>query len=225
MPEAGNEKLEHRALLVCENDVISAGLTIVLEKATGLKIIKAIRNTKDCLATIPKVMPDLLITDDALPRVDALLITQTAKSLLMSIKVMIFATMTEDSRLLALLAAGINAYCLSSSTPSKLVNATEAVLKGAFWLDEDITTTIRNLAVLAGETAAEKSSVDIAGLSNRELEVLSLMALGQKNHQIGQDLGISPETVKTHVKNIMRKLAVRDRTQAAVAALKRQIVS
>lgn len=124
--------------------------------------------------------------------------------------------------------AGASGYCLKGSPPGRLILAIRSISEGAGWIDPELSGTVLrpSLAQLISleSRSSSKSSREIA-LSARELQVLQLIAEGMSNQEIAQQLIVSPETVKTHIKHIMEKLAVSDRTQAVVTALRRGLVT
>ena len=210
--------------------IVCKGLEFVVQSIPRLELVGTAVNTDEALKLIATGAPDLVITDVANGPLDGIFITRKIKDDLPRVKVLVLTAITDDEHIFDALWAGADGYCLNDASSEKLKNAILSVLSGAMWLDSSIVSSIRKGASDLGDPATTKHSLtfrqdkDLAGLSGREIEVLGLVALGYSNQRIASELFISFETVKTHIRHIMRKLAVTDRTQAAVLALKRRIV-
>ncbi|HEY9759210.1 MAG TPA: response regulator transcription factor [Oculatellaceae cyanobacterium] len=210
--------------------IVCKGMEFVVQSIENLQLIGTATSTAKALALVRRENPDLVITDVTSPALDGILITQTIKDQLPSIKVLILTSVADDEHIFEALWAGADGYCLNDASAEKVKNAVQSVLGGAMWLDSSIVPSIRKGASDLGDSGLAKQPInlrideDLAGLTGREIEVLGLVALGYSNSRIATELSISFETVKTHIRHIMRKLAVTDRTQAAVLALKRRIV-
>jgi DNA-binding NarL/FixJ family response regulator len=212
------------------SSIVCKGMEFVIQSIDNLQLVGTATVTAKALAIVQRESPDLVITDVTSPQLDGMLITQTVKDQMPSVKVLILTSVADDEHIFEALWAGADGYCLNDASAEKLRNAVQSVLSGAMWLDSSIVPSIRKGASDLGDSGIGKQPVnlrvdeDLAGLTGREIEVLGLVALGYSNSRIASELSISFETVKTHIRHIMRKLAVTDRTQAAVLALKRRIV-
>lgn len=211
--------------------LICKGLEFVLQSMADIQIVGSALNTADATALITKLRPDLIITDVKTPQLDGIAITAFVKDEFPNIKVLILTAISEDEQIFDALWSGADGYCLNDVSSEKVKNAILSVLSGAIWLDSSISASIKKGASdlrtansVRQEKAALTPAPDLSGLTEREIAVLELVSLGFSNLRIASELSISSETVKTHIRHIMKKLAVTDRTQAAVIALKRRIV-
>ncbi|NLF83085.1 MAG: response regulator transcription factor, partial [Candidatus Gastranaerophilales bacterium] len=144
-----------------------------------------------------------------------------------NIKVIVLTSHERDEEVLAALGSGANAYCLKDIEPNNLVNVIKNVNKGAAWLDPNIAQVALKLFPKPESTkvmSASGISDARAQLTEREMEVLRLLVKGKSNTEIAKDLIVSVHTAKAHVCSILQKLCVDDRVQAAVKAIKENII-
>ena len=162
-----------------------------------------------------KLQPNLAIVDIGLPRLDGIAVTQEIKKALPKVRVVILTSHTDETEVIAALASGADAYCIKGVKVERLLTAIAIAQDGGVYLDPQIARQVmHNLKSPSPQTSSS------ANLSSRELEVLKLIVEGYSNPEIAAQLYLSTNTVKTHVKGIMNKLAVSDRVQAAVIALR-----
>lgn len=162
--------------------------------------------------------PNLVVMDIGLPGLDGITATQQIKTALPDIRVVMLTSHTRETEVIAALSSGADAYCIKGARVDRLLMAISAAQEGATYLDPQIARqVVEHLKV-------PTSHPSIHTLSQREVEVLKLMVEGMSNPEIGEKLFLSPNTVKTHVRAIMNKLAVDDRVQAAVIALRSGLV-
>lgn len=227
-----NEKDAVRVAILNSSAVICKGLEFVVESIPDVVLVGTATHTDSALALCRSSALDLVITDARTPLLDGILITQTVKEEMPQVKVLILTAISDDQQIFDALLSGADGYCLNDVSSEKVKNAIVSVLNGAIWLDSAIAPSIKKGASDLREATFAKPSApsaqmpedqDLSGLTEREIEVLELVSMGFSNNRIASELKISAETVKTHIRHIMRKLAVSDRTQAAVIALKRRI--
>jgi DNA-binding NarL/FixJ family response regulator len=209
--------------------LICKGLEFVLQSMKGIQLVGSASNTEDAMALIRKCHPQLVVTDVKTPLLDGIAITMFVKEEFPNVKVLILTAISDDDQVFEALWSGADGYCLNDVSSEKVRNAIQTVLNGAIWLDASIAPCIKKGAsdlrdANSSRADSSLSTPDLSGLTEREISVLELISMGFSNHRIASELSISPETVKTHIRHIMKKLAVTDRTQAAVIALKRRIV-
>ncbi|CCQ51681.1 two-component response regulator [Crocosphaera watsonii WH 8502] len=167
-----------------------------------------------------ELKPDLVVMDIGLPRLDGIAATKQIKEQLPDIHVVMLTSHTLQTEVVAALSSGADAYCIKGASLERLLAAIEAAQDGATYLDPQIARLV--LDNLKPPTPEPNQNISL--LSERELEVLKLIVEGKSNNQIAEDLYLSTNTIKTHVRGIMNKLAVDDRVQAAVVALRSGLV-
>jgi two-component system, NarL family, response regulator LiaR len=208
-----------RIVIVEDDPMMQLGLEQSLEDFPQLTIVAQANDGYSGVEAALKHQPDLIVMDIGLPRLDGIAATQQIKQALPNTRVVMLTSHSSETEIIAALSSGADAYCLKGSDVNRLMSAITAAQEGATYLDPQIARrVIEHLKPPSAETAA------VAQLSQRELEVLKLMVEGQSNPEIANALYLSPNTVKTHVRGIMNKLAVDDRVQAAVVALRAGLV-
>lgn len=162
--------------------------------------------------------PELIVMDIGLPRLDGIAATQQIKAALPNVRVVMLTSHTTEREIIASLSSGADAYCIKGANVDRLLKAIAAAAEGATYLDPQIASSaVKHLS-------PPTPNSNIANLSQRELEVLKLIVEGYSNPEIASALYLSANTIKTHVRGIMNKLAVDDRVQAAVVALRSGLV-
>jgi DNA-binding NarL/FixJ family response regulator len=164
--------------------------------------------------------PDLVVMDIGLPRLDGIAATKQIKEGLANVHVVMLTSHTLQQEVIAALASGADAYCIKGASLDRLLAAIEAAKDGATYLDPQIARLVMDNL----KPPAVQPNANLALLSEREMEVLKLIVEGKSNAEIAEQLYLSTNTIKTHVRGIMNKLAVDDRVQAAVIALRSGIV-
>lgn len=232
-----NKKIK---LILVEDHVLTRiGLRVSLEKYPNLEIISETANGKEAISLTKEKSPDIVIMDISLVELDGIEATKQIKQQNPSVKVIMLTSHESEREILASLASGADGYCLKDTTPEQLHTAIESVYEGSAWLSSQVAEKVlRNLygknikeikqsdfqTKLQSDTELS-TKIPITPLSDRELEVLRLIVEGKSNQQIGEKLFVTLATVKTHVRSILNKLSVDDRTQAAVKAMREGLVS
>ncbi len=211
-------------VLIAEDQLITRlGLRMVIEGFADLKIVGEAVNGQSAVDLAKNLRPSVIVMDVGMPVIDGIEATKQIKELAPDTSVLILTSHDHDDDVFAALAAGANGYCLKDASKETLASAIRVVSHGASWLDPAIAK--RVLRACTAQHSSRPSSTpdqksDKFALSTRENEVLELLVDGLSNQQMAERLFISNETVKTHMRHIMEKLAVSDRTQAAVKALR-----
>ncbi len=220
-------------LIVDDQEIVRVGLKVVLEKQvpglSNIEVIGVATDGLDALEKLETLKPDVVVMDIGLPFMDGVETTRKVKAKNENIKVVMLTSHRDDRHIFAALAAGADGYCLKETSGEQLCFAVRSVNDGAAWLDPLIarkllSASLSNLkaldaSALKGQDTKEGKK-DIESLSSRELDVLRLVTDGLTNQEIAEKLVLSVETVKTHMRHIMEKLRVSDRTQAAVKAMR-----
>jgi two-component system NarL family response regulator len=200
----------------------------LLEPFSDFRIVGHAIDSSRAASALRAVSAGVVIVDFDWPSGGGLEAIRQIRSELPELPIMALSASKEGPDARACFQAGASGYCLKGSPPGRLVLAIRSISQGAGWIDPELSGTVLrpSLAQLISleSRSSGKSSREIP-LSDRELQVLQLIAEGMSNQEIAQQLIVSPETVKTHIKHIMEKLAVSDRTQAVVTALRRGLVT
>lgn len=212
------ELIPLRVLIVEDDPMMQLGLEQSLTNHPQITLVGQAEDGYLGVEAALKLKPDVIVMDIGLPRLDGIGATQQIKSKLPTVRVVMLTSHTTEQEIIASLAAGADAYCIKGASVERLLKAIAAAAEGATYLDPQIGRQV--LSHLAPPTPTG----NIANLSQRETEVLKLIVEGYSNPEIATALYLSANTVKTHVRGIMNKLAVDDRVQAAVVALRSGLV-
>lgn len=201
-------------LLVDDEPLVRSGLRVVLESEPDIAVVGEATDGAEVPAAVRKLRPDVVLMDVRMPRIDGI---EATRQLLRAAgphpKILVVTTFENDEYVYAALRAGANGFLLKRARPEEIVHATRTVAAGDSLL---FPTAIRHLATLYGPRESDR--VARAGLTEREQDVLRLLAAGLSNAEIAAQLFLGVETVKTHVRGLLAKLAARDRTQAVIIA-------
>jgi two-component system, NarL family, response regulator LiaR len=209
-----------RILIVEDDPMMQLGLEQCLSTRDDLEVLTVVEDGYRGVEEALKLQPDIVLMDIGLPRLDGIAATQQIKAKLPDIRIVMLTSHVSETEVIGSLSSGADAYCVKGTSIDKLLTAIAAARDGASYLDPQIAR-----LVLDNLKPTPTHETNIVGqLSQRELEVLKLMVEGQSNPEIAAVLYLSPNTVKTHVRGIMNKLAVDDRVQAAVVALRAGLV-
>jgi two-component system, NarL family, response regulator LiaR len=207
-------------ILVVEDDpMMQLGLEQSLSDYPAFQIIGQATDGLTGVELASTLQPDLVIMDIGLPRMDGIEATQKIKTANPQTRVVVLTSHTAETEIVAALSSGADAYCIKGANIERLVAAIEAAQEGAVYLDPQIA---RRVVEHLKPPSPENSQ--LGQLSAREQDVLQLIVQGYSNPQIATELYLSPNTIKTHIRGIMNKLAVDDRVQAAVVALRAGLV-
>jgi two-component system, NarL family, response regulator LiaR len=209
-----------RVLIVEDDPMMQLGLEQSLSNAPDILVVGQAEDGYLAVEEAKKVKPDVIVMDIGLPRQDGIAATQQIKQIMPSVHVVMLTSHTTEHEVIGALSSGADAYCVKGTSVDNLLTAIRAAREGASYLDPQVARLVMDH--LKPSVATEHGIV--GQLSQRELEVLKLMVDGMSNPEIAAVLYLSPNTVKTHVRGIMNKLAVDDRVQAAVVALRAGLV-
>ena len=205
-----------RLVVADDEPLVLQGLRMVLGAEPGMAIVGEAGQGTEALALVRRHRPDVLLTDIRMPGIDGIALTRAVRQdpSLAQTHVLLLTTFAEDDYLVAAVREGAAGYLLKSMPPADIRAAVRTAAGGGTPLAPLL---VRRLLADYSERRIERDSrLDV--LTERESEVLERLAAGDSNSEIARHLYIGEGTVKTHVAAILRKLGVRDRTQAAVAA-------
>ncbi len=208
-----------KVMIADDHSMIREGLKQLLELDDDMKVIAEASNGKECLEKLQENKPDILLLDINMPEMNGLQVLEILKENRASIKVLVLTVHNEVEYLLKAVEVGANGYMLKDSDFSELKEAIFAILDGEDYIQPSL---IPMLSSKLLETDRDKSKLEL--LTKREYEVLKLLTEGMFNKEIAMRLNISERTVKNHVSSIFKKIEVTDRTQAAVFAIRCNIV-
>jgi DNA-binding NarL/FixJ family response regulator len=210
---------------VVENEaLVREGLRRVLELDEEIEVIGEARDGVEALEVLRKLMPDVALLDMRMPRLDGVGVLEALRSDAAAPPCLVLTTFDDADAFLAAVRAGARGYLLKDASPDELSEAIRSLAKGGTWLKPALTDSVlRGLIALRGAPGAAPRVEDEA-LTERELEVLRLLAGGYSNREIGSALGVAERTVKNHVSAVLAKLGVRDRTRAVLRALSRGLL-
>jgi DNA-binding NarL/FixJ family response regulator len=212
-----------RVLLVDDQALVRAGLRQILGARQGFEVVGECADGSEVMAAEAAGRPDVVVMDLRMPGVDGMEATKRLNALPNPPPVLVLTTFDDDEILSLALRAGASGFQLKDAPGEELIAAVRAVAEGEGWLDPGVT--MRVLAAyreVAPKAVAVPDSVTL--LTDREIEVLSLIGRGATNAEIGRRLYIGEGTVKTHVGRIFSKLGVRDRAAAVVFAFDHGLV-
>jgi two-component system, NarL family, response regulator LiaR len=216
-----SENLALRILIVEDDPLIQLGLEQYLEEFTQFQIVGQAADGYKAIDIAQKLAPDLVIMDIGLPKLDGIAAAQKIKLTMPETRIVMLTSHDTETEMMAAFTSGADAYCIKGTSLTGLLAAIAAAQEGAIYLDPQIAS--QAIAYFQPQAKQKNNPSDL--LSQRELEVLELIVEGNSNPLIAQQLYISVSTVKTHVRSIMNKLAVNDRVQAAVVALRSGLVN
>jgi two-component system, NarL family, response regulator LiaR len=209
-----------RILIVDDHALVREGLRAVLETQKDMELVGEARDGEEAVARAALLKPDLVIMDLVIPGKDGVAATREILQANPQIKVLVLSSYLDDEKINNVLHSGAMGYLLKDSNPQELLQAIRSIYRGKSVFDPAVQ---RKLLDQLHRGSAEKPADPL--LTEREAEVLRLMAQGASNFQIAQKLSLAEGTVRFHVSNILGKLHQENRTQAVLYALQKGLVS
>jgi NarL family two-component system response regulator LiaR len=204
-----------RVILVDDHPALRMGLRIVLEQAPDVQVVAEAGTGEEALALIHALQPDVAVLDCQLPGLSGAQVAAEIRRLRLSTRVLALSAYTDDAVIQGMVQAGALGYLLKEEAPAAIVDAVRAAARGEGRWSAAVIARLAAGAVSPAQTEAQDD------LTERELDVLRLLARGWDNHQIGGALQISERTVRFHLRNIYDKIGAQTRTEAAVWAVRR----
>jgi NarL family two-component system response regulator LiaR len=214
-----------RVLIADDHAVVRQGLRTFLElhddpSGLPIEVVGEAANGAEAADLARRLQPDVVLLDLVMPEMDGIQATSESARHSPRSRVIILTSFGDDDRVLPAIRAGAQGYLLKDIAPGELVRAVRAAYVGQTQLHPSIARTLMAAVAAKAESPAGHGPTSPEELTQRELEVLRLIAGGLNNHEIAEKLVISEKTVKTHVSSILGKLHLEDRTQAAIYALR-----
>jgi DNA-binding NarL/FixJ family response regulator len=226
-----------RVVLADDQDLVRVGLRIILESEDGIDVVGEARTGREAVELVGALQPDVVCMDVQMPDIDGLAATRELIAGGTRAGILILTTFNRDDYLFAALEAGASGFVLKNSSPEDLVAAVQVIARGDALLSPDVTRRViesfttrppappTEESPLAAAPPAPtpqgdtpRAAAALGDLTDREREVLELLAAGRSNSEIAGELYLGEATVKTHVSKILQKLGLRDRIQAVVFA-------
>ena len=215
--------MKQNILIVEDHELTRFGLKTTFEGVDYVENIYEADSAENAIKIFNENKIDIIIMDLGLPNMNGIDATRHIKNLNKDVKVVILTSHNDEKEVLNSLKAGANAYCSKEINPKRLIQVVQSVADGAAWFDPSIAHIVLKASANSPSYETENNSKDY-DLTAREAQILKLMTEGYSNMEIAQILVISINTTKAHVANILQKLEVDDRLQAALKALKNKIV-
>lgn len=213
-----------KVVVIEDHEMTRSGIVFSLKKLSEYDIVGEANNGQAGYDLVTATQPNVVLMDLVMPVIDGIEATKRLKKDHSHIKVIMLTSHYEKDQVFAALSSGADAYCIKDIATEDLIDVIRMVNDGACWLDPQVASLVlTNLRNTMQHRVTDEPGIN--DLTTRELEILKLLARGMNNQQIADTLTISVNTVKTHFTSILQKLAVDDRTQAALKALRCGIVS
>ena len=203
-----------RVLLVDDHEMVRIGLAAVLGTEDGIEVVGEAGNGMDGLRLAREYSPDVVLMDLVMEGMDGIETTRRIMEEMPDCRVIVLTSFLDDEKMYPVIEAGAFSYLLKTSRASEIADAIRAAARGQSVLESQVASKMMNRFRRPQQTAAQPHE----DLTEREMEVLKLIALGKSNQEIADDLFIGIKTVKYHLTNLFGKLGVEDRTQAAIYA-------
>lgn len=209
-----------RVYITDDHPIVRRGIKQLLSTETGIEVVGEATNGREAIADMEKLKPDIVLMDLVMPVMDGIEAIRQIKSSYPSIQILVLTSFAADDKVFPAIKAGALGYLIKDSGPDELVRAVRQVHQGQLTLHPTIAQKLLNELSLAAEQPPSPDP-----LTDREVEVLKLIARGLSNQEIADVLVVSIATVYTHVSRILDKLHLASRTQAALYALREGLAS
>jgi two-component system, NarL family, response regulator LiaR len=207
-----------RVLIADDHAVVRQGLRTFLEVQDDIEVVGEASDGQEALAMVEALSPDVVVMDLLMPRLSGIEATERIRELRPATKAIVLTSFLDDEKVSAAVRAGAAGYLLKDVQPRELAEAIRTASRGEALLHPAVAARLMQQFAHGGRSSPAQT------LTGRELEVLRLIARGRSNKEIALDLGVAEKTAKTHVSNILQKLHLADRTQAALYAVREKLV-
>jgi DNA-binding NarL/FixJ family response regulator len=210
-----------RVLLVDDHEMVRQGLIYFLSTQPGIEISGEAKNGREAIALAGSLQPDVILMDIVMPELGGVEAIRLIREMHPEIAVLALSSFAEDAGVVRAIQAGALGYVMKDISPRELATAIRMVARGQVYLQPEVAS--RLAQGLRSENRAARTN-PLESLTERELEVLCLVARGLSNHEIAATLCIAVKTVKAHVSSVLNKLELESRVQAALYAIQHRLV-
>lgn len=212
-----------RVLIVDDQTMVRAGLAVIVGSDPNIEVVGQGCNGEEAIRLAEALSPDLVLMDLQMPVMNGVQATRSLKQAYPTLPVLVLTTYAADEWVFDAVRAGAAGYLLKDTRPAQLLAGIKGTVAGETFLDPAIAGKVMRQAIQPANNAPKRTEL-VETLTPRELEVLALVVKGMNNREIGEQLHLATGTVRNHVSEIMGKLTVSDRTQAAVKAVQMGLV-
>ena len=213
-----------RVLIADDQPLFRRGLNVVLHTEERIDVIAEAEDGEEAIQKAEELAPDVVLMDVRMPKVNGIEAARAIRDLVPSTKILMLTVSDEEDDLFQAIKAGANGYLLKEVSVEEVAEAVRAVVQGQTLITPSMASKLLNEFVALDRRVNEKQQLPSPTLTSRELEVLKLVAKGMSNREIADDLYISENTVKNHVRNILEKLHLHSRMEAVIYAVKERLL-
>jgi DNA-binding NarL/FixJ family response regulator len=207
-----------RVVLADDHPVVRSGIRNLLEKAQGIEVVGEASGGQEALRLTESLLPDVLLLDMEMPDLKGVEVAQRLRAIGSPVRILALSAYDDKQYILELLANGASGYLVKEEVPETIIEAVRGVARGEQgWVSRRVASQMADWI--------HTDEPGKMGLTTRELEVLRLVVAGKTNQEIGIALGISEKTVEKHLEGVFNKLGVASRVEAAVVAVRKELVS
>ncbi|WP_436796381.1 response regulator [Actinospongicola halichondriae] len=211
--------------MICDDHALfRRGLIMVLEAEDDIEVVGEAEDGRDAVARVADIVPDVVLMDVRMPEIDGIEATRLIAEQAPSAKILMLTVSDEESDLYEAIKAGATGYLLKEISIEEVASAVRAVVSGQSLISPSMASKLLTEFTNLAKRADERTSVPTPRLTERELEVLRLVAQGMSNREIAGELYISENTVKNHVRNILEKLHLHTRMEAVMYAVREKLL-
>ena len=213
-----------RVLIADDQELFRRGLNVVLHTEDNIQVVAEASNGEEAIAKAEEFAPDVVLMDIRMPRVSGIEATRAIRDSVPTTKILMLTVSDEDSDLYEAIKAGANGYLLKDISIEEIADSVRAVVQGQSLISPSMASKLLTEFNVLSKRADERQQFPAPQLTVRELEVLKLVAKGMSNREIADELYISENTVKNHVRNILEKLHLHSRMEAVIYAVREKLL-
>ena len=219
------ENSKIKVLVAEDQELVRKSLEIILGNQDTIELIGAVSNGQEVIRFIRGSLPDIIIMDIRMPKMDGVTCTRIIKDQYPQVKIIILTTFDDDEYIFKALRDGASGYLLKGISVDELITAIHKVYKGSAMINEDIASKVVNLfaEIAKSKLYIEANELGKKDFNTTETQIITLVSQGLSNKEIAGELSLSEGTVRNYLSNILEKLNLRDRTQLAIWAIQSSV--